>query len=48
MILNVIFSNWSIRKKAKAIKEYKQLQHIANILEQNKLKHNEGMLRHYY
>ncbi|MGV3463678.1 MAG: hypothetical protein ACO1OT_00090 [Heyndrickxia sp.] len=48
MVLNVIFTKMNIKKKNKAIKEYKQMQHIADIMEQNKLKHNELMLRHYY
>ncbi|WP_158176986.1 hypothetical protein [Heyndrickxia camelliae] len=48
MLLNIIFTKMKVKKKNNAIKEYKQVQHIADILEKNKLKHNDMMLRHYY
>ncbi|MGV3465504.1 MAG: hypothetical protein ACO1OT_09455 [Heyndrickxia sp.] len=48
MILNLLFTKVNVKKKNNAIKEYKQMQHIANMMEQNKLKHIDLMLRYYY
>ncbi|MBS4173621.1 hypothetical protein [Bacillus sp. FJAT-49736] len=47
MILNLIFTKMNMKKK-NTVKEHKQLRKIEALLEQNKLKHNDMMLRHYY
>lgn len=48
MILNLIFITFSIKKRAKTIEAYMHEESILEIYEQNKLKHNEMLLRHYY
>ncbi|MBS4173620.1 hypothetical protein [Bacillus sp. FJAT-49736] len=47
MTLNLIFTKINLKKR-NTVKEYKQVQKIEALLEQNKLKHNDMMLRHYY
>ncbi|MBS4173622.1 hypothetical protein [Bacillus sp. FJAT-49736] len=47
MTLNLIFTKVNLKKR-NTVKEYKQVRKIEALLEQNKLKHNDMMLRHYY
>ncbi|MBB2481754.1 MULTISPECIES: YrzI family small protein [Heyndrickxia] len=48
MTLGLILTKMNVKKRNKTISKYKREQNIAEIMEQNKLKHNEMMLRHYY
>jgi len=48
MTLNLIFTKQNVKKRNKFIKEFKQAKKIANLMDQNKLKYNDMMLRNYY
>jgi uncharacterized protein (TIGR02413 family) len=48
MTLNLIFVTVIIKKRMKTIEEYLHEANIAEIYEQNKLKHSELLLRSYY
>jgi uncharacterized protein (TIGR02413 family) len=48
MTLNLIFATLTIKKRVKTIEEYMHEESISEMYEQNKLKHNDMLLRHYY